>query len=127
MIGTRNLARLLAAERERGAKLILAGDPAQLPAVTAGGVFHALCRADEQRVRLREVQRQRHPAEVAALAALRSDPTRRRERDGVEAYLDHKARRGEILITHGQADALSGARAWWASQLDEGRHRARSV
>ena len=123
MIGTRNLARLLAEERDHGAKLILAGDPAQLPSVTAGGVFHALCRADEERVQLREVQRQRDPLEVAALAALRADPARERAREGegVEAYLAHKARRGEITILDDQADALSGARAWWASQLDEGR------
>ena len=118
MVGTRNLARLLQEEHERGSKVVLAGDPAQLPSVAAGGVFHELCRFDEERVRLRGVLRQRDPLEVAALAALRSDAA---GRDGVEAYLEHKARRGEITIVHDQQDALTSARAWWSSQLDEGR------
>ena len=118
MVGTRNLARLLQEEHARGSKILLAGDPAQLPSVAAGGVFHELCRFDEERVRLRGVLRQRDAVEVAALAALRSDAA---GRDGVEAYLEHKARRGEITIVDDQQDALASARAWWTSQLDEGR------
>lgn len=118
MVGTRNLARLLAEERARGSKILLAGDPAQLPSVAAGGVFHQLVRDDEERIRLRGVLRQRDPLEVAALAALRSDAP---GRDGVEAYLEHKARRGEITITHNQQGALAYARGWWTTQLEQGR------
>jgi conjugative relaxase-like TrwC/TraI family protein len=118
MIGTRNLARLLDEERARDSKIILAGDPAQLPSVAAGGVFAALCREDSERAQLRQVQRQRDAQEIAALAALRNDT---RGSDGVEAYLAHKARRGEITITRDQHDATRAAREWWASQLDEGR------
>ena len=118
MVGTRNLARLLAEERGRGSKVVLAGDPSQLPSVAAGGVFHELCKQDEERIRLRGVLRQRDPLEVAALAALRSDAP---GRDGIEVYLEHKARRGEITITHDQHDALASARAWWTTQLEQGR------
>jgi hypothetical protein len=118
MIGTRNLARLLDEERSRGAKIVLAGDPAQLPSVAAGGVFGALSRADAERAQLRQVQRQRDPQEIAALAALRNDA---REQAGVEVYLEHKARRGEITITRDQQDAIAAAREWWAGQLDDGR------
>ena len=118
MVGTRNLARLLAQEHARGSKILLAGDPAQLSSVAAGGVFHELCKRDEERIRLRRVLRQRDPLEVAALAALRSDAP---GRVGVEAYLEHKARRGEITVVGDQQDALASARAWWSSQLDEGR------
>ena len=118
MIGTRNLARLLEEERARGSKIILAGDPAQLPSVAAGGVFAALCREDSERAQLRQVQRQRDAQEIAALAALRNDA---RGQDGVEVYLEHKARRGEITITRDEQDAVTAAREWWTGQLDDGR------
>ena len=107
MVGTRNLARLLEEERARGSKIILAGDPAQLPSVAAGGVFGALCCEDSERAQLRQVQRQRDAQEIAALAALRNDA---RGQDGVEAYLQHKARRGEITITRDEQDAVQAAR-----------------
>ena len=125
MIGTRNLAP--AHRRTRaGRELILAGDLAQLPSVTAGGVFHVLHQHDGERVQLRPVQRQRDPLEIAALAALRSDPARDREQDGegVEAHLEHKARRGEITIHRDRHDALNAAHAWWTERLDPMASRA---
>jgi hypothetical protein len=42
MVGTRSLARLLAHADRGGAKVVLVGDPHQLPEIDAGGLFHAL-------------------------------------------------------------------------------------
>jgi ATP-dependent exoDNAse (exonuclease V) alpha subunit len=42
MVDTRTLARLLAAARDADAKLVLVGDPAQLPELAAGGLFAGL-------------------------------------------------------------------------------------
>jgi conjugative relaxase-like TrwC/TraI family protein len=45
MVGTRTLARLLEHTRTAGGKLVLVGDPRQLPEIDAGGLFTALTRA----------------------------------------------------------------------------------
>jgi ATP-dependent exoDNAse (exonuclease V) alpha subunit len=42
MVGTRDLARLVDRARESGSRLVLVGDPFQLPAVEAGGMLAAL-------------------------------------------------------------------------------------
>ncbi|MDP8927828.1 MAG: AAA family ATPase [Actinomycetota bacterium] len=41
MVGTRELARLLAHAHAQDTKVILVGDPAQLPEINAGGLFRA--------------------------------------------------------------------------------------
>jgi conjugative relaxase-like TrwC/TraI family protein len=45
MVGTRDLTRLDAATRAAAVKLVLVGDPAQLPEIDAGGLFSAYTRA----------------------------------------------------------------------------------
>lgn len=60
MIGTRQLAELVAACSRSGASLVLSGDPRQLQAIELGGVFAELCRRFES-VSLTEIHRQREP------------------------------------------------------------------
>lgn len=69
MVGTRALASLSGHVAAVGGKLVLVGDPAQLPEIEAGGMFAALAR--EQAARLSGNVRQVQPWERDALAALR--------------------------------------------------------
>lgn len=72
MTGTRQLARLARYARAVGAKLVLVGDPDQIPEVEAGGAFSALVASAEARlVELRENHRQVHPADRERLALVR--------------------------------------------------------
>jgi conjugative relaxase-like TrwC/TraI family protein len=89
MAETRVLAPLLQLVDRAEGKLLLVGDPAQLPAVGAGGLYQALCDRLET-VELTGNRRQREPLERDALARLRQgDP---------EPYLAHAARRGRLTI-----------------------------
>jgi conjugative relaxase-like TrwC/TraI family protein len=71
MVGTRSLAPLIDAAMAAGAKVVLVGDPKQLPEITAGGLLAALERRSAV-LTLVENRRQRDPAERAALQQLRS-------------------------------------------------------
>jgi hypothetical protein len=91
------------AERD-GAKLIVVGDSGQLPSVAAGGWFRAvaesLCGPE-----LRQVMRQRDPAEREALEALHDgDP---------EPYLGLKRDRSELAIHALEDDALAAILGDW--------------
>ena len=76
MVGTRQLARLVDACTEAGAKLVLVGDPKQLPAIEAGGLFEALAKRLGA-VQLTGNRRQLDPEERAAVADLREGAVRR--------------------------------------------------
>jgi conjugative relaxase-like TrwC/TraI family protein len=83
MAETRVLAPVLSLVDGAGGKAVLVGDPAQLPAVGAGGLYAALCeRLGAER--LVENRRQREPAEREALGRLREGDA--------EGYLGHAAR-----------------------------------
>jgi conjugative relaxase-like TrwC/TraI family protein len=84
MIGTRALTQLLELTEERGCKLVLVGDPAQLPELEAGGLFAALAQRPET-VHLEGHHRQHEPWERVALAALRCGETER----ALDAYDQH--------------------------------------
>ena len=89
MAETRVLAPILRAVDEVEGKVLLVGDPAQLPAVGAGGLYQALCHRLDA-LELTGNRRQRDPLERDALARLRAgDP---------EPYLAHAARRGRLTI-----------------------------
>jgi conjugative relaxase-like TrwC/TraI family protein len=60
MIGTRQLAEIVAACSQGGASLVLCGDSRQLQAIELGGVFAELCRRYES-VSLTEIHRQCEP------------------------------------------------------------------
>jgi hypothetical protein len=84
MVGTRKLVRLLAHAEAARAKVVLVGDPCQLPEIDAGGAFRSL----QQRLgasRLIDNRRQTAVWERHALAELRAgDPDR-----AVDAYVQH--------------------------------------
>ncbi len=95
MAPARVSARVFAHAERAGAKVVAVGDAVQLSNVEAGGWFAALTRIRPGPV-LREVVRQRDPAERLALGALH---------DGnPERYLDHKA--DAITIHATEDDAL---------------------
>jgi conjugative relaxase-like TrwC/TraI family protein len=111
MAETRVLAPLLRVADRAGGKVILVGDPAQLPAVGAGGLYTALCERLGA-VTLTENRRQHDLSERQALAQLRDgDP---------EPYLTHAASRGRF---HLDSDAITAKHRllddWWqAAQTD---------
>ncbi len=84
MVGTRKLARLLTHAQTAGAKVVLVGDPCQLPEIEAGGTFAGL----QDRLgasRLSGNRRQTAAWERATLAELRAgDPDR-----AFDDYLAH--------------------------------------
>jgi ATP-dependent exoDNAse (exonuclease V) alpha subunit len=92
MVGTRDLARLLDHAAAASAKVVLVGDHHQLPAIDAGGAFHALTRRLPT-VELADNRRQQLPWERDALDQLRhSDPA---------AALDAYRRHGRIHVADG--------------------------
>jgi conjugative relaxase-like TrwC/TraI family protein len=74
MVGTRTLSRLLEQTAQRDCKLVLVGDPAQLPELEAGGLFAALSR-QPCALELSGHHRQTEAWERQALAAMRAGLT----------------------------------------------------
>jgi conjugative relaxase-like TrwC/TraI family protein len=108
MAESRVLGPLLRAVHDAEGKLLLIGDPAQLPAVGAGGLYQALCDRLGA-IELTSNRRQRDPLECEALADLRSG--------NPEPYLAHVARRRCLAFE----DDASGAKErlladWWQEE-----------
>jgi conjugative relaxase-like TrwC/TraI family protein len=105
MAETRVLAPLLELVDRAQGKAILVGDPAQLPAVGAGGLYPALCERLGA-LELLDNRRQHDPIERQALARLRAgDP---------EPYLAHAAGRGRLQLADEPAAAKQRLLAdWW--------------
>ncbi len=106
MLGTRLLA-ALAAEADRAkAKLVLVGDPKQLPPVEAGGLFTTLARSQEV-IELVQNRRQVDPEE-----RLISDALRRGQAELAVRCLDDHGR----LSTAANSDLLRDQMVldWWA-------------
>jgi conjugative relaxase-like TrwC/TraI family protein len=101
---TRPSAALFAYAERAGAKVIAAGDSGQLPSVAAGGWFAALTDTLGG-PQLREVMRQRDPAERDALEHLHDgDP---------DAYIKLKCQRDELAVHEHEADAVAAILADW--------------
>jgi conjugative relaxase-like TrwC/TraI family protein len=134
MVGTRKLARLLAHAEAAQAKVVLVGDPCQLPEIDAGGAFRGL----RQRLgvsRLINNRRQTQAWERRSLAELRAgDPDQ-----AVDAFLQHQRihqaptsdRARELLVEQWLNARTEGDDALMvASQLadvDDLNRRARSA
>jgi ATP-dependent exoDNAse (exonuclease V) alpha subunit len=108
MIGTRRLAAMIGEARSAGAKVVLVGDPKQLPEIDAGGLFSALA----QRLgysELTENRRQQDPEERVMASELRLGH--------VEAALTSLQRR-ERLMTADNADLLRDGLVgdWYAAR-----------
>jgi ATP-dependent exoDNAse (exonuclease V) alpha subunit len=102
MAGTRISAEILRHAEQAGAKVIAVGDSGQLASVQAGGWFQALTR-QQSGPELREVLRQRDPAEREALAALHDGSP--------EVYLEHKAE--QITLHATERDAVEAVVDAW--------------
>lgn len=105
MLGTRVMAALAVEANRADAKMILVGDPKQLPAVEAGGLFDALANRVPV-VELKQNRRQQDPQERLITAALRAGRTELAVR-----CLDD---RGRITIAH-NSDTLRDQMVldWW--------------
>ncbi len=113
MVGTRKLHRLHQLTRAANAKLVLVGDPRQLPEIAAGGAFRALAQRLGYR-RLVNNLRQRDPVERRALIELRGRH--------VDTAIDR-------LAGHGRVTEMPTAEATrqalvddWIAARGEGRH-----
>ncbi|MGD9572386.1 MAG: MobF family relaxase [Thermoleophilia bacterium] len=114
MAETRVLAPVLGLVEEAGGKAVLVGDPAQLPAVGAGGLYATLCDRLGA-VHLTENRRQHEPAERYALCRLRGGDA--------EGYLGHAAREGRLLVTDDPTQAKAQLLADWWHAAGEGNLR----
>ena len=109
MVGTRKLARLLDHASAAAAKVVLVGDPRQLPEIDAGGLLAALAERVPG-VALTENRRQRDEWERQALRHLR---------DGdldiaLGSYRDH----GRVTIGDNAEDTRARLVAdWWAARV----------
>jgi conjugative relaxase-like TrwC/TraI family protein len=109
MVGTRTLARLLDHAASADAKVVLVGDPRQLPEIDAGGLLRGLgTRLDP--IRLATNRRQHEPWERAALAKLRDG-----EIDTALAEYDAHER----IVTTPTASTTRQTMVadWWAARL----------
>jgi conjugative relaxase-like TrwC/TraI family protein len=111
MVGTRDLDRLLTAAGEAGAKVVLVGDPRQLPEIAAGGAFGALARRLGA-VELTGNRRQVEPWERAVLDELRHGDVAR----GLVTYHAHERIHGAPTM----ADAREQLVADWLAARREG-------
>jgi ATP-dependent exoDNAse (exonuclease V) alpha subunit len=84
MVGTRKLLELVRHAHSAGAKVLLIGDPCQLPEIEAGGAFAGLARRGD-RTALRTNRRQHEPWERQALSDIRLG----RAEEAVAAYVAH--------------------------------------
>jgi conjugative relaxase-like TrwC/TraI family protein len=109
MVSTKDLARLVELVEAADGKLILLGDPHQLPSIDSGGLFHRIV-ADGHGVvtDLAGVnQRQMHGLDREALHQLRAGNTERALFDYTEA--------GRVHVGHDRTSTMSDlADVWWA-------------
>jgi conjugative relaxase-like TrwC/TraI family protein len=110
MVGTRDLARLVDLARESASRLVLVGDPFQLPAVEAGGMLAALANRPGTIV-LSENVRQVEDWERDALDDMRLG--------NVSRTLARLAEHGRLHVADEAADARDAMLdAWFAARAD---------
>jgi conjugative relaxase-like TrwC/TraI family protein len=111
MAETRILAPLLALVEKAEGKAVLLGDPRQLPAVGAGGLFAAIVERNGA-IQLRENRRQRNELERRALAALRGGVGRE-----YLAFAEHEER---LVVSDGPLATRARLLAdWWQAAQDD--------
>ena len=109
--------RIMAAAELAGSKLVLVGDPRQLPSVGPGGGFEALVRRyGVATYVLGENLRQHDPYERRALAELRSGDVAK----AVSWYAGH----GRITVAPDRSRAIDAVVAGWAVDVAEDAHAA---
>jgi Ti-type conjugative transfer relaxase TraA len=109
MVGTRDLERLLDHARRADAKVVLVGDDAQLPEITAGGGFRAM-KARLEAAELTEVRRQPAEWEKDALELVRAG----RADDAVALYDAH----GRLFAARSADETRERlVTDWWTSYV----------
>jgi len=112
LAGTFALDELVSATTEAGSKVVLVGDPAQISAVEAGGMFGALVRDRDGRApELRDVRRFTHDWEKEASVELRQGSP-----DTIDAYAAH----GRI-IDGSREEMLDALYRGWKEDTEAGR------
>lgn len=108
MVGSRDLARLITQAGDRGAKIVLVGDPEQLQAIDAGAAFRAI--ADRvHAAELTEIRRQLEPWQADATRDLATGRT--------AAALERYRANGRITAAESDQDAQARLiEAWKASR-----------
>jgi len=107
MVGSADLARLIAHAERAEAKLVLIGDPAQLGEIEAGGMFATIADRTDP-IRLDEVIRQSHELD-------REGARRIRMGEGAEALAIYREE-GRILVAADPAERREAmVRDWWQS------------
>jgi AAA domain len=111
MVGSRTLAVLARLAERGGAKLVLAGDHHQLPAIDAGGGFRLLVEALDAS-HLHQNRRQRSVWERQALSELREGSVPA----AVAAYVEH----GRVWLAGDAESACAAIIARWSQLLGQG-------
>ncbi len=112
MAETRVLAPLLHLVEQADGKALLVGDPGQLPAVGAGGLYPALCERLGT-IELSVNRRQRDRSERQALAQLRAG--------NPEPYLAHAANHGRLALDNDPTAAKQRLLTdWWQTAQQDG-------
>lgn len=107
--GTRALSRLLAHAGRAGAKVVLVGDPKQLPEIEAGGLAAGID-ARFGALRLQDNRRQRHAWERAALDELRHGE--------VQAAITAYEARGRVVRGESALEAREAmVTDWWVARV----------
>ncbi len=106
MVGTRDIADLLDRAERAGSKVVLVGDPKQLPEITAGGLLSHLD-THHHAITLTENRRQHDPTERVALTELRTGDV-----DQAFALLKEHGR----VVSGDNADAVRDGMVadWWS-------------
>jgi ATP-dependent exoDNAse (exonuclease V) alpha subunit len=104
MVDTVTLGRLIRHVTDAGAKIVLVGDPQQLPAIAAGGPFRVLLNRQEA-VRLSNIERQKDARDVAAIQAF--------SRGDIEAAVRSYQQRGLIAVEADRKQAVHRLVADW--------------
>jgi len=108
MVGTRELAELANFVERAGAKVVLVGDPKQLPAIRAGGALRGI-QEKIGAVELTEVRRQESLADREALGELRHGSVRQ--------AVEHFSAEGAVTVTETAEDLdKSMAAEWWEAR-----------
>jgi conjugative relaxase-like TrwC/TraI family protein len=107
MVGSEHLARVIGHAEEAGAKLVLVGDPEQLGAIEAGGLFSAIAERTEP-VHLHEVIRHNHELDRDAAKLIR-------EGAGREALSLYRSEERVTVAGNAEERRVAMVEDWWQS------------
>ncbi|WNO53624.1 Ti-type conjugative transfer relaxase TraA [Stakelama saccharophila] len=118
MIGTRQMERVIAESRKRGAKVVLVGDPEQLQAIEAGAAFRSVAERHGS-VEITEVRRQRADWQRDATRQLATGRTGL----AISAYDEH----GHIHAAETREQARRALIARWDRDCDRSLEASRII